>query len=46
MASEKKELKTLEIFKETTIIGTVTGYDYKTEEEPIKVYMSGCFAEQ
>ena len=46
MASEKKELKTLEIFKETTIIGTVTGYDYKTKEEPIKVYMSDCFAEQ
>ena len=46
MASEKKELKNLEIFKETTIIGTVTGYDYKTEEEPIKVYMNGCFAEQ
>ena len=46
MASDKRELKRLEVFKETSVIGTVTGYDYKTEEKPIKVYMNGCFAEQ
>lgn len=46
MASDKRELKRLEIFKETTVIGVVTDYDEETDSNPITIYMSNCFAEQ
>ena len=46
MASDKRELKRLEIFKETTVIGVVTDYDEETDSNPITLYMSNCFAEQ
>ena len=46
MATDKKELKKLKEKKETTIIGTVTDFDYKTTKKPNKLYISNCFAEQ
>ena len=46
MASDKRELKRLEIFKETTVIGVVTDYDEETDSNAITIYMSNCFAEQ
>lgn len=46
MASDKKELKRLELFKDTTVIGTITGFDEKTDTKTRTVYMNSCFAEQ
>ena len=42
MATDKKELKGLELFKDTTIIGTFKEYKEKTKE----IYIDGCFSEQ
>lgn len=46
MVSDKRKLKKLSVYKDTTIIGTQTGYDAKTKEKPITIYVNGCFAEQ
>ena len=46
MATDKKELKRLDIFKETTIIGSFSSYSIKKGEKPIIIYMNDCFAEQ
>ena len=46
MATDKKELKGLELFKDTTIIGTFKDYQVIDNEEPIKIYIDGCFSEQ
>lgn len=46
MATDKKELKRIELFKDTTVIGVVTGYDKVMENKTRTLYMKDCFAEQ
>lgn len=46
MATDKKELKNLGLFEDTTVIGTFKKYKEKDNHHPIRISMEGCFAEQ
>lgn len=46
MATDKKELKNLDLFEDTTVIGTFKEYSPRTNKQPIIIKMTGCFAEQ
>lgn len=46
MASEKNALENLKENKNTTIIGTITNYQFKTKDNPGKLYINNCYAEQ
>lgn len=46
MATSKKELKSLELFKQTTVIGTIVDYESKDQSNPTTFYIDNCFSEQ
>lgn len=46
MATDKEEIKYLELDHETTIVGTVNAVEYKTGTNPSTLFLSNCFAEQ
>lgn len=46
MAEKVNNSASFEVGKETTIIGTITDFDLKTEEQANKLVISNCFAAQ
>lgn len=46
MATDDNQLKKLELKKETTIIGVIDDFEYKTKNKPNTIYVKNCFAEQ
>ncbi len=44
MASVKEELVNIDVNEEVYVIGTVTGYEFKTDKTPAKLILSDCFA--
>ena len=46
MATTKEELKDLELYKQTTVIGTVIDYETQDGVNPTTLYLDNCFSEQ
>lgn len=44
--SNKNKLDNLKLNEKTTIIGTITNFEYKSKISPNKLYLSNCFVEQ
>lgn len=46
MADKDSNISNLKVNSKITVIGTVSGYDYKTKNTVATLYLSNCFAEQ
>lgn len=46
MADKNSNISNLKVNSKITVIGTVSGYDYKTKNTVATLYLSNCFAEQ
>jgi len=46
MANKDSNISNLKVNSKITVIGTVSGYDYKTKNTVATLYLSNCFAEQ